>query len=58
MEARVKCCGTGKCSLNACGCGAEHKVGKPLVDSPGFICETCGRVASDKEDLCKPMVLK
>jgi transposase-like protein len=51
-------CGTDKlCMLTCCACGLDLKTIKPLVDAPKFICKTCGRVANEKENLCKPVRL-
>lgn len=58
MVEKSKCCGDNKlCALTCCPCDLDLKVVKPLVNSPEFICEACGRVANSEKNLCKPVPL-
>ena len=53
-----KCCGPDKmCSLTCCPCDLDVEKIKPLVNQPKFICTSCGRVANEDKNLCKPQPL-
>ena len=52
-------CGDDKmCAMACCPCNLDLKRIKKQVDSPKFICKSCGRVANDKKNLCQPAALK
>ena len=42
------------CALSCCPCMLDVKKIATLANKPKFICECCGRVANDAENLCKP----
>lgn len=53
-----QCCGADKmCSL-CCPCNLDIRKIELLANKPRFICRNCGRVANNKENLCKPVALK
>jgi transposase-like protein len=57
-EGGTFCCGENKlCALTCCPCNLDLDVIKPLVNNPKFICQSCGRVANEAENLCKPVAL-
>jgi len=57
-ERTTKCCGEDKlCALTCCACNLDIAKIKPLVNAPQFICESCGRVANKKDNLCQPVSL-
>jgi len=57
-SARV-CCGEDKmCALACCPCTLDIGKLKPLVNKPMFICKSCGRVANEKANLCKPVSIR
>jgi hypothetical protein len=45
------------CALTCCPCNLDLDKIQQLVNKPQFICETCGRAANNKENLCKPKPL-
>jgi hypothetical protein len=58
-EATTHCCGEDKlCALTCCPCNLDVEKIKPLVFAPEFICKSCGRVANEAKNLCKPEPLK
>ena len=56
MSGETKCCGEDKmCALTCCPCDLDVDKIKPLVNTPNFICKSCGRVANSETNLCKPI---
>ena len=57
-ENGATCCGENKlCALTCCPCNLDLEQIKQLVNEPKFICEACGRVANDEENLCQAVRL-
>ena len=48
---------TGDHSVHICELAKQKQLQKikGFADSPGSICVNCGRVANEKENLCKPV---
>lgn len=46
------------CALACCPCNLDVDKLKPLVNDPQYICSSCGRVANDKKNLCRPEPLE
>ena len=42
------------CSMACCPCNLDVEKLKSLTNNAQYICTSCGRVANDKKNLCKP----
>ncbi|MBD3318246.1 MAG: hypothetical protein GF344_20880 [Chitinivibrionales bacterium] len=45
------------CAMTCCPCNLDVEKVKSLSNDPKFICESCGRVANQAENLCRPEAL-
>jgi hypothetical protein len=45
------------CSMTCCPCHIDLEELKKLVNNAKFICQVCGRVANEAENLCKPAAI-
>ncbi len=46
------------CAMACCPCKLDVEKLKPYVKNPNYICSSCGRVAANKENLCRPEPLE
>ena len=45
------------CAMACCPCNLDLEKIKALAKDAKFICESCGRVAAEKKNLCQPVPL-